>query len=385
MIKSILTHRLILPVLLLSLAGCSKKTYLERSNEDAALRDAVRKITKNPSDGEAADAIPVLYKNIRNTRLARIKSYSYSVEISRWDLIIGEYEQLQQIYLMILNSAPAFRLVTPESFSDRVLGAKDSAASAYYTLGTEALAKKGRTNYKKAYDYFKKSESYIADYKDAEEKRKEALLKATVNVIINPVRDYTGYFNSITGSAGTVKHNDLFQQDLLRDLGGRNNISSPARFYSDKEMKIDSIKPDWNVLLSLKTLDMPNPVNNSYSRSVNKQIQIGTDTAGNPVYQTVYATLNIMKSSITARAVMNVTIKEIGTQIDISSNDISEEYRWETESATFAGDRRALAAADWDLINNGSQMAPTKDFLIEQLYKKILPRVRMQVSNATNW
>jgi hypothetical protein len=385
MLRSSFLCSFVFVALFLSLAGCSRKTYLERGNEDAALRDAVRKITKNPSDGEAADAIPILYKNIRNTRLARIKSYSSSVELSRWDLIIGEYEQLQQVYSMILNSAPAFRLVIPESFSDRVLSAKDSVAEAYYTLGASALAKKGRANYKKAYDYFKKSESYVTDYKDAEEKCKEALLKATVNVVINPVKDYTGYFNSIAGSTGTIKHNDLFEQGLLRDLGGRNNTSSPARFYSEKEVKVDSIKPDWNVVLSLKTLDMPNPVNNSYSKSVNKQIQIGTDTTGNPVYQTVYATLNIMKSVITAHAVMSVTIKETGTQIDISSNDISEEYRWETESATFAGDRRALSTTDWDLINNGSQLAPTKDFLIEQLYKKILPRVRVQVSNATNW
>lgn len=382
---TILLRMLLLAGLLTGLGSCSKKTYLERSNEDAALRDAVRKITRNPSDMEAADAIPVLYKNIKATRLGRIKSYSSSSEGARWDLMIGEYEQLQQLYSVILNSAPAFRIVTPESFADRILATKDSAAATYYALGIEWMAKKGRVNYKKAYDNFKKCESYVPGYKDAENKTKEALNKAMINVLVNPIKDYTGYFNSVSASAAGVNHNETFQQNLVRDLGGRNNTSSPARFFSDKEIRRDSVTTDWIVNLSLKTLDISSPEKSSYSKSLSKQVQIGTDTAGRAVFQTVFATLNIIKPSVTARAEMNTVIKELGSQIDVSSADISEEYRWETEYATFSGDRRALSSTDWDLVNNGAQIMPTKDFMIEQLYKKILPRVRVLVSNATGW
>ena len=67
----------ILTVLMLSalLAACgSSKTYLERTDEDKALQDAVKKLNKNPSDDEAKTAVPLLYSSILKTHQARIKS-----------------------------------------------------------------------------------------------------------------------------------------------------------------------------------------------------------------------------------------------------------------------------------------------------------------------
>lgn len=369
----------------ISLAACSKKTFLERSDEEAALRDAVRKLNKNPSNEEAADAIPVLYKNIKTTRLARIKSYSSSVDMERWDRIINEYENLQQVYTLIINSTQAFRLVTPESYSVQIRSARDSAASGYYKLGMESLGKEGRANSKRAFDYFNTAEKYSPGFKDAENKATEAFNKAIVYVVVGPLSEPSGVIrNNMSGNV-IYRSNEFFQENLVRELGGNNNSKIPARYYLSREMIRDSSAVIWTVETLLKNLDIPNPVINTYSRSVNKQIQMGTDTAGKPVTKTVFATINVTQTVYTAQAEMNVRIKDSKTGMAISSNDITEDYRLEQESANFAGDQRALSTADWDLINNTGKAPPTNDFIKGQLYKKLIPKAANLISSTANW
>jgi predicted small lipoprotein YifL len=60
--------------LLITACG-SNKGLLERSDEDKALQEAVKKLNKNADNDDATEALPVLYKSILKTRLARIKSY----------------------------------------------------------------------------------------------------------------------------------------------------------------------------------------------------------------------------------------------------------------------------------------------------------------------
>jgi hypothetical protein len=69
----------------------------------------------------------------------------------------------------------------------------------------------------------------------------------------------------------------------------------------------------------------------------------------------------------------------------MSYRNYNEEYKWEQESATFSGDRRAVSQADWDLINNGGYNAPGKEEILVELYKKIYPMVLSQIRQAVNW
>src|SRR5687767_11232403 len=112
----------------LLLAGCStSKNYLERKDEDKALQDAIKKINKNPNDEEATAAIPVLYSNIVQNNLAKIKNYSTVKDPSRFDKIISAYNDLQAAYNNIINSDKGFRLVTPQSFATQLLEVKEAA------------------------------------------------------------------------------------------------------------------------------------------------------------------------------------------------------------------------------------------------------------------
>ena len=140
-----MTSRILFLALLacFTLIGCQKKSYLERSNADKALNDAVRKLQKDPENEAAQDAVPILYAQIKKDHLARIASLKSSGENNIRDRIISEYELLQQAYNSILNCPAAFRLVTPDSYASQLLEMKQSAAEEYYSRAMTNLFKGG--------------------------------------------------------------------------------------------------------------------------------------------------------------------------------------------------------------------------------------------------
>jgi len=368
------------------LAGCaSSKSYLERSDEDKALLDAVKKLNKNPSDELALQAVPVLYPNIQKNHLAKINGLKADKDLSRWEKIINEYQRLQDAYDAIVNNSAAFKLVNAQSYSAELYDSRQSAAEDYYQNGLAILNMEGRDNAKKAYGLFKKSEKMVPGYKDANAKAGQAYESAIVNVMVNPLQDNSFFSNSNWGNGSYNFSNDYFQQTLVRDLSGINKNRYPARFYTDWEARRDNIQVDWTIDLKLRNIDIPYPSNSNYSRNASAQVQIGTDTSGKPVYKTVYATVNITRRSFIARADMDVIITAITTGKNISNRNIREDYRWQEESATYNGDSRALSARDWEMINSNSYGNPRKEDVLNELYKKLYPQVKNNIIYAVDW
>ena len=373
--------------ILLNACG-SSKSYLERSDEDKALQDAVKKLNKDPSDHEAKAAVPVLYNSVLKTHQDRIKSYQTGADLSRWDKIIGEYNELQNAYNSIVHSTPSFKLVTPENFSTQLLETKQQAAEEYYNLGETYLAKNSRDDAKKAYNYFKKAERYIPGYKDVTDRMSTAYENAIVDVVINPVQDNSFFFNSGWGNSGYDYSNEYFQRTLVRELAydnNNNNRNYAARFYSDWEADRENIRPDWIVDLRLRNIDLPQPTNYNYRRSRSADVQIGTDTSGKPVYKKVNANLNITRMSFTARAEMEVLIRDLSTSRYVSTRSFREDYRWEQERATYSGDSRALTSQDWQMINNSNIYAPRREDILNELYRKIYPQVLNNIKYSVQW
>lgn len=369
------------------LASCgSNKSLLERSDEDKALQEAVKKLNKNSNNDDAAEALPILYKSILKTRLARIKSYESGADIGRWDKIIDEYEALQQAYNSIVESSPAFKLITPENFSTQIVESKDAAAMAYYDYAQTYLEKEGRDNAKNAYSNFKKADRYTPGYKDVKAKINQAYENAIVDVVINPIEDDSYFFNAGWGSSGLNYSNDFFQRTLLRDLtNNTNNNNYAARFYSDWEAGRKNIPVDWTVNLRLRNVDIPQPNRNTFRRDRSKQIETGKDTSGRTIFQTVTATVNVSRMSFTANAQMDMLIKDIVTPKTISNRSFRESYRWEEESASYTGDQRALTDEDWNSINNRNFVNPRREDVLEELYRKLYPQILNNIRYSVDW
>lgn len=368
-------------------AGCSgSKNYLERNDEDKSLQEAIKKINKSSGDEKASSAIPVLYANVKQNHLSKIRSYQSGKELGRWDKIISEYNALQRAYDAIINSTAAFKLANPQNFSTEILETKQSAATEYYNNGLSLINKDGRENAKRAYNSFKKADNYIPGFGDSKLKMAEAYESAIVDVVINPVQDNSFFFNSSWGNYGYNYSNEYFQHTLVKELEFENNHNRyPARFYTEWEARRENVQPDWVVDLRLRNIDIPQPVGYTYRRNASNQIQIGSDTSGRPRYQTVYATVNITRMSFTARAEIDLNIKDIHTQKNITYKSFRDEYRWQEERATYSGDSRALSPGDWQMINTSYYNTPRKEDVLNELYRKLYPQVKNNISYAVDW
>lgn len=371
---------------MLILVSCkTSKDYLSRSDEDKTLYDIVKKLNKNGNDENATKALPEIYEQAQQRHVKKIATYRSYTEINRWDKIINEYNVLQTMFDAIDNSGAASRLVKPINFQNEITEAKYSAAEDYYLQGESFLGYRGRENAKKAYVSFKKADGFVRNFKDSKAKMDEAFNNSIVNVVINPVQDNSFFFNTGWGNLGYNYSNEYFQQNLVRDLGGKYASRYPANFYTDWEARRDNVAPDWIVDLTLRNMDIPRPAVYTYSRNVSKQIEIGSDTSGKPVQKTVYATLNIQRQSFNARAQMDVNIVEIATRKNIAYNTYNDTYNWQEEVATYTGDRRALSNDDWNLVNNGNFRSPQKEEILNQLYRNIYPQVRTRITNEVDW
>ncbi|MBX2889095.1 MAG: hypothetical protein KF829_10655 [Ferruginibacter sp.] len=374
----------ILFISILLIEGCSssKKSYLERENTEKALRDAVKKLGKDSEHESAREAIPVLYQKIKQNHLNKISAYSASRELSRWPKIIFEYQALQQLYDLIMGETEAFKLVNPESYTVQLAETKEQAAQEYYDAGISHLNKDGRENMKKAYQFFGQSLSMVKDFKDAAQKRQEAYDRAIINVVVFKIEDRTRYYASGYHNFGNQYTNGYFEESLVRDL---NNGRYPAHIYSTEDAYREGIAGDWNVKISLRNVNINYLNQQNRQRDVSASIETGRDTSGRPIYQTVYATLNITRNSFEALGEMQVLIEDQKSRRNIKQSSFTESYRWENETASYNGDSRALSAADWNIINNRGVQTPRREDILDELYRKLYPRVRNYVSSAINW
>ncbi len=231
-----------------------------------------------------------------------------------------------------------------------------------------------------------KSDKFIPGFKDAQAKTNEAYEKAIVNVVINPVQDNSFFFNSSWGNYGYNYSNEYFQQTLIRDLDNANSANRyAARFYTEWEARRDNVKPDWVIDLTLRNMNIPPAGSFRYSQNRSAQIQVGTDTAGRPQYRTVTATLYITRQSFDANADMEVRIKDLESNKNISYRNFRESYRWEQENATYNGDSRALNSYDWQMINSNGYNQPRKEDVLNELYRKIYPQVLNNIRYSVDW
>lgn len=376
----------LLSVIVLLAACRSTKDYLERSDGDKALLDAVKALNKTASDEKATLALPILYTDAQKRHLDKIADYTNRKEITHWKSILSEYDVLQRMYEAISSSTAASKLIRPADYQNDIYAIQQKAAEDYYQQGLYYLSLNGREDAKNAYRSFKAVDQFVPNYKDAKSKMDEAYQNTIIDVVVNPITDNSFAFNSGWGNTGYNYSNEYFQQNLLRDLGGPNSTRYPARFYADWEARRENITPDWVVNITLRTLDIPRPSTSQNTRNVNRKIENGRDSTGKTIYLTVYATVTTYSQSVTARASMDVEISEMATRKSIAYNNYREQYTWSDAYATFTGDRRALSNEDEALVNNrGYASAPRKEEILSELYRKLYPQVKNRIVYSVDW
>lgn len=375
---------LYLTVMALFVACNASKTALKTS-EDKALLALLKKLEKDPTNTEIKNSVTGLYTEAARSHLDKIEMYSTLTDAEKWGKILIEYEALNKLFQTIATSHAA-RLVNALPYTNEIQNTKQKGAEAYYNIGLIELEKSDKQSARYAFTAFNNANKFVPGYKDVRQQMGIAYQNSIVKVVINPIRDNTFFYNSMGwNNYGNNYNNDYFQRTLVNDLGGSYNKSSPALFYTDWEARRESIRHDWEVDLTWQYIDIPQPMASQYSRNVSKQIERSRDTSGKVTYQTVTATINIIRKYFTATADMELRITDVNTGRNVTTNRYNEQFNWQEEYATYSGDPRALGSSEYALLNNRSYRIPRNEEIVQELSRRVYPNIKNRIISVVNW
>lgn len=292
--------------------------------------------------------------------------------------MISEYNALQRLSDAIRTSS-VFREVDAKNYFGELQGVKEEAAGAYYDAALQDLQEDTREGAKTAYAYFQKSQQYVPNYRDAARLQKQAYERSIVNIMINPIQDrlYGGNWNNNWNNDMRVR---FMHEQLVRDLGSQMGIGS-ARFFTEMDARRMNIRPDWIIDISWGNLSMPPTILNRYNRELSRNVEVGKDTSGRPVFQSVKATLYVTRYQ-NAGADIDYRIVDVETNTNLEWSRVNVNNAAIFETATFSGDSRALGPAEWELVNNRWNTT-TNDQMMRDMYNQLVNELRMRIRSRT--
>lgn len=357
--------------------SCSNPQKAVSYSEDKVFYETLRKLEKKPNDADLKRDVVDLYKQAVQGHKDRIISYQSSSDLRRYDNMISEYNSLQRLSDAVKTSS-VFREVEATNYFSDIQKLKEEAAAVYYDAALAALNQDTREGAKQAYQYFQKTSQYMPNYRDVVRLQKEAYERSIVNIMINPIQN--GFYSSGWNNWNNDMRVRLMHEQLVRDLGGPYGSGS-ARFFTDMDVRRMNVRPDWVIDISWTNLSVPPTILNRYNREVSRNIEIGKDTSGRPVFQNVKATLHVTRYQNPMNDI-DYRIVDVATNSNLEWNRVNVNNSGIFETATFSGDSRALSPNDWNLVNNrwNGQMS---DQMMRQMYDQLLSELRTRIRSRT--
>lgn len=369
------------------IVSCSSSQKFHASvSEDKPLFAAINELNKRPANTKAQTDLQALYGAAIERHENAIQVYKGSTDERRWDKIINELSSLQNIYTSVISTPAAATLLSPKNYLQDIEATRELAATDSYEKAKEYLETGGRDNSLKAYQAFKKADKYVKGFRDVASLIKESYERSVLNVVINPIADNDLFFSGNNRWINDFNYRaEDYQQALARDLGGKVGNSNAIRFFTDREAYRDRIEADWVVDVRWRDIDPIRSTPYQYNRSVSRNVQVGSDTSGKPVYKTVHATIYVTQRSYTVRGDLDYRIVDAQTKDNIDFGVIRDDVSWTDSRATYTGDSRALSQEDWYLVNNRNDFNnPTRGDVLNTLMRKMYPDLRRRIQQSTN-
>ncbi len=365
-------------VIFFSCGGGNK--FRASNTEDKELFKAINALVKDPANKNARNDLAYLYADSRQRHLNNIEQLNASTYDTKWDGLVQEYTSLQNIYFAINSSLAMTQLVKPVNFSTELNQTKENAAEFYYRKGEEMMRVGDRAALKESWNLFRRSQQYVPDYKDSKAKIQEALELGTVDVVVT---DMT--FNDFPVWNFGVPINNNLERQLVQDLGGNYGNNNGARYFTETDARNSNVNPSVVVESGWRNLFFNmSPAISSYDVDRSKTIKQKNPTTKKDEDVTVTAKLKITKRIFTARGDLELNIRDIREQKNISWNTIPASTEYIIETASVTGDSRALTEQDAILVSR-RYVIPNRYVLLNELYRSIYSQVRNTIQRNTAW
>lgn len=363
-------------------AGCKTATKAYNKGDYAdAIELGVKKLQKDPSDGETLDLVKSAYQYAVNGSEEAIRTMSASNGDNRYEAILREYNRLQDLYNTIHQSPVAVRSVNPRNYGEYVQTYRDKVADLHLAAAERWMSEGSKQAYKNAYNEFR----YALRYRDnlaLRTKMDDAYQAALTKVLVIPIQNYGGY------SYASNYQLEQFQNDVMRTLA-QNMNNDFVRFYSERDLRYNNTDPDQILEMNLGRIRIGQPYDERTQREATKQVVIK---------EIVYKPDSVVKQYGNVRATVTTTRRTLLSEGDLYltlrdpkgrtlwSDRFTGQHRWQTQFASFSGDERALSDSDRSLLNQASNAynVPREEEIMAELYRQIQNDLSYRLRNYFN-
>jgi hypothetical protein len=372
-------------VSLFYLGACKTATKAyDKGDYNNAIELAIKKLQKDPSDGETKALLQNAYRFAVDEHQDKIRILSNSTDDSRFEKIYAEYNYLQSLYVK-LRQFPALSFVKATDYSSYVETYKGKAADVHFQKGLALMEGGEKDDYRRAYISFKNALRYRSGDAEIRKKMEEAYDLAVVNIIVQPINEYYGGGGYNYTSSYLVKN---FENDIIRGLRSQTN-NEFVKFYSEWDARSKDVVPDELLDMRLGRMEIGRPYDQTQTRTVSKDVVI-KEIVYKPdsvvkQYGKVQAQITTTRRTLVSTGDLHVTSRN-NKGLVLWTDIFRGEHTWEVEFATFRGDERALSESDKALLNNNqnNRITPREEEITEAIMRQIQTEMNYRIRNHYN-
>jgi hypothetical protein len=360
-------------LLMLVAAACkSPQKMYDRGNYGAAIERSIRKLQKDPGDGNAKRVLQDAYREAVARHESDIRNLLNSSSESRYEQVFRQYNSLQQLYHAVQQVPAAAKAVHPTDYSGFVDTYRNKATEVHLERAENWMDDETISGYREAYREYQAAQRLKPNDVDIKKQVQYTLDLATLKILVVPI-DLQGSNYYYSNSSYQMRN---FQDRLVRLL----NIHSGnefVRFITEWEGRSRDIVPDEVLEMRMGRLRIGQPYDQTETRTVQKEVV---------VKETVYKKDSVVKEYATVKASIATTRRILVSEASLFlttrdgrgrilwNDEFRGEHRREAKFVTYSGDERALSTTDKELIKNNKPEDLRKlreDEIVEDLMQQI--------------
>lgn len=371
-------HLLLICAIAFIAASCSSgyKSY-KRGDYYKACIESIERLRSNPHHDKSQFTLTKSYPLAQKAAMRQIENATIANEPDKYDIIVYQYERLNELANFIYSSPKANSLIpTPTEYIAELADAKEKAAQRAYEFGLRAFDQDNIDQARVAYQYFQKANKYVYGYKDVLRMIDEARYEATLRVVVQ--RPITS--NRFQYSA------DFFYNNLVAEMS-QNAKNRFVRFYTQEDAYQEGLKNAHQyIVLNFEDFSVGNITENNNTIDVKRDsVIVGSVKVEGKTYNTyntVYAKFTTHRREIKSGGILSLRIIDAQTNQSLQQRNFAGEYFWNTNWYSYRGDERALSPEQKKLCETRAKIPPSHQDLFIEFTKPIYTQAASFVRSA---
>ncbi|WP_034256621.1 hypothetical protein [Adhaeribacter aquaticus] len=343
--------------------SCSSgKKSFEKGDYDKAVLQAVNRLQKDPNNSKALSTLKHAFKYAEESHLTRIKHLAATSDLYRWEIIIQEYADLNNLNEAV-RRCPSCREVVGanELYIEQLAQATQKAAEVRFAQGVKLLAAGDRMSARQAYENFERTEQLVPNFKDAKKQMEDAYWAAVLKVVVEPVEVRRGIYEI---------SNDYFQNKIYEYLQHYER-SSFIKFYTPQEVRNKQFVPDQVLTLSFDDFVVGQTYLKEKEQEVKRDSVKISSKDEKDIYSTVKAKYITFEKTISSSGLLDFRVMDWKTKNIVTQEKMPGTFVWQDTWATYKGDDRALTDAQRKMIKRRESPNPPPQTLFVEFTKPI--------------